>query len=62
MITPLTASDVPAFEAGVQHERERICSLIRSRLQELSFAHGSPQLIARKCELERMLLISRELL
>jgi hypothetical protein len=60
MIPPLTASDMPAFEAGMQHERERISSIISSRFQALASGPGCNEFVARKAELQRILRMIRE--
>ncbi len=59
MSIPSSAADIPAFEAGVQHERQRIISIIRSRYQNLTLGPGTVEFQHRKGELQRILMLIR---
>lgn len=57
----LTEQDLPAFEAGIQHERQRIISIIRSRVENLRLAPPTVEFQNRKGELYRILRLIREI-
>jgi len=48
-------SDAGRFNAGKQEERERLSSLLRSRLDQLANLPSHPQISARRAELLNIL-------